>query len=217
MDERKGSMPQIKAKIPVPVVRRLPRYLIYVRELQETGVEWVSSLELAQALALTSSTVRQDLSHLDMSGVSKRGYRISDLETVLVDTLGGTRTLPVVVVGAGLLGSAIAQHGNLEKNGFEVRAILDSDPALVGKKEGSLRVIPMRNLKKVVADKQIEIGIIAVPSEQAQQVADDLIAAGLKALLNLALVHIQVPEDVTLTDIRIVVGLQELAYGLGRG
>jgi len=203
-----------KSKIPVPVVRRLPRYLIYVRELQETGTEWVSSMELAQALVLTSSTVRQDLSHLDMRGVSKRGYFIKDLERVLVDTLGGSRRYSVVVIGTGKLGGAIAQHGNLERNGFDVKAVLDSDPKLVRKKVGAFQVRPMSELPAVVAEERIEMGIIAVPAEFAQEVADELMGVGIKALLNLALVQLTVPDHVRVTDIRVVVGLQELAYGL---
>lgn len=205
-----------KKLIPVPVVKRLPRYLLFVRELQDLGHEWVSSMALAEGLALTSSTVRQDLSHLNMSGVSKRGYLIEHMVTVLTDILGGTRRHRVIVIGAGLLGSAIAQHGNLERNGFDVQAVLDVNPDLMGTEIGELRVISMRNLNKVVEKKKIEMGIIAVPADQAQAVADALIAAGVKALLNLALVHIKVPKEVNITDVRVVVGLQELAYGLSQ-
>ena len=199
-------------KLPQPVRRRLPRYLIYVRELREAGVEWVSSADLARDLGLTSSTVRQDLSQLDLVGVSKRGYEIEKLLAVLTHELGGDRTHRVLIVGAGFLGSALALHGALAQHGFEVCAIMDVNPEIIGSKVGRLPVRPMSALRRVLEQEGIDIGIIAVPVKEAQRVADALIEAGVTALLNLALIQLKVPDRIAVVDARIVVSLQELAY-----
>ena len=199
-------------KLPEPVVRRLPRYLIDVQELHATGVTWVSSIELGRALGLTSSTVRQDLSHLDLEGVSKRGYEIKKLMSALVRELGANRSHRVVIVGAGFLGSAIALHADLGRYGFEVCALMDVNPEILGASIGRIQIQPMNVLPQIVAREKIDIGIIAVPAAQAQAVADELVACGVTAILNLALAQLKVPDTTQVVDERIVVRLQELAY-----
>ena len=199
------------------MVRRLPRYLIDAQELQASGETWVSSVELGDALGLTSSTVRQDLSHLELEGVSKRGYEIEKLISALTRELGADRRHGVVIVGAGYLGSAIALHGDLERHGFEVRAIVDVDPEIVGTTVAGLPVGPLGGLPQLIEHEGIDIGIIAVPASEAQSVADSLIEMGVTALLNLALRQLKVPKGVRVLDERIVVSLQELAYLLRTG
>lgn len=212
MIEKLENRPQ--TRLPDPVVRRLPRYLIGAQELQASGAVWVSSVELGRALGLTSSTVRQDLSHLDVEGVAKRGYEIAKLSSALARTLRADREHRVALVGAGFLGRAIALHGDLTCHGFEVAAVMDVNPEVIGTSVGNLKVQPMSALSDAVAREQIDIGVIAVPAAEAQAVADALIATGISALLNLALVQLRVPETVQVVEERIVVSLQELAYGL---
>lgn len=197
---------------PHPVIQRLPKYLTHVHELVKESVEWVSSGNLAAALGLTSSTVRQDLSHLDLTGVSKRGYSTERLETVLRRELGTDRMQRIVIVGAGHLGSALSLHGALKENGFETSGIFDARNDIVGNKVGRFKVRPMSALPSVVRNRGVELGIIAVPADGAQKVADQLVQAGVKGLLNLAYVHIRVPRKVTLVDARILASLQELSY-----
>jgi len=203
-----------RAKLPDPVVRRLPRYLIGAQELRAAGATWVSSGELGRALGLTSSTVRQDLSHLDVEGVAKRGYEITKLASALTRTLRADRRHKVVLVGAGFLGRAIALHGDLMRYGFEVAAVMDVNPEVIGTFVGKLKVQPMSALSNAVKCENIDIGVIAVPTEEAQAVADALVETGVSALLNLALVQLRVPETVQVVEERIVVSLQELAYRL---
>jgi redox-sensing transcriptional repressor len=193
-------------------VRRLPKYLTYVRELREDGTEWVSSQELAGGLGLTSSTVRQDLSHLEISGISKRGYETKSLEDVLFRELGGHVTRPVVIVGAGNLGCALARHEVFRKLGFDVCGIFDAETKVIGRKVGSLTVGGMDDLPAFVREHRVEIGIVAVPAGAAQQVTDQLVAAGVPSLLNMACAHIHVPRDVAVVDARILENLQELSY-----
>jgi redox-sensing transcriptional repressor len=201
-------------KIPVSVVRRLPKYLTHAQRLRQTGVEWVSSTELAEALGLTSSTVRQDLSHIDFFGISKRGYSTAGLETALATTLGADHEICCVVVGAGNLGRALAQHEEFSRQGFKICGIFDSHPNVIGKKVGKLLVQGMADLPGVVCGQDVDIGIVTVPHAAAQQVADQLIVAGVRGLLNLTTAHIIVPKKVSLVDARVLASLRELAYAV---
>lgn len=203
-------------EMPQPVIRRLPKYLVHVQELREEGVEWASSQDIADALGLTSSTVRQDLSHMDMRGISKKGYETSQLEAVLRQILGADIMHHVVIIGAGHLGRALAEHGAFARRGFEICGLFDLDPNLIGNHYGNVQVMSMRALPEQAKKVKIDIGIIAVPSQAAQEVAEQLVAIGVRAILNLAYKHVKVPAGVTVVDARIMESLQELAYVLGK-
>jgi len=207
-------MPRQKKAIPPSVIKRLTKYLAYVQRLCAEGVEWVSSLELAKTLGLTSSTVRQDLSHVDFSGTSKRGYETAGLAKVLTGVLGADTEWRMVVVGAGNLGRALALHEEFPRRGFHICGIFDSDKKVIGRRLGKLRVRDVRELAEVVKSEKADIGVIAVPARAAQSVADLLIAAGVKGLLNLALTHITAPKRVAVIDSRIVASLLELAHAI---
>jgi len=181
------------------------------------GIKWISSQEIADNLGLTSSTVRQDLSHLDFSGVSKRGYETCGLEKVLAEVLGADTKWKMVVVGAGNLGKALALHEEFSRRGFNIVAVFDADPKKIGKKVGNLTVLSQREIPAVVSSKKVDIGIIAVPASAAQGVADVLIMAGVKGLLNLALAHIVAPRRVPVIDSRVVASLLELSHTIKFG
>ncbi|MEX2607240.1 MAG: redox-sensing transcriptional repressor Rex [Kiritimatiellia bacterium] len=202
--------------MPKPVIRRLPKYLVHVQELREEGVVWASSQEIADALGLTSSTVRQDLSHMDLRGISKKGYETSQLEAVLRQILGADRMHRVFIIGAGNLGRALAEHGAFGRRGFEICGLFDVDPNLIGRSVGTTKVMSMDSLLEQSNRVRIDIGIIAVPSQAAQAVADTLVKAGVRAILNLAYKHVQAPPEVAVVDARIMESLQELAYSLGK-
>jgi redox-sensing transcriptional repressor len=200
--------------IPPSVIRRLTKYLTEVQRLRLTGREWVSSQELAEALDLTSSTVRQDLTHLDFHGVSKRGYQTEGLQRVLARVMGADSVWKMVVVGAGNLGRALALHEEFHRRGFEICGIFDNDVRIIGKKVGRLNILGIRELPKVVGELKIDLGVIAVPPVAAQAVADLLIASGVRGLLNMALAHIVAPTRVCVTDARIVASLLELTHAV---
>lgn len=199
--------------LPASVLRRLPKYLAHIQNLRGHGKEWVSSLELAEALGLTSSTVRQDVTHLECRGISKRGYETEALEKILTGILGLDRGRNMVVVGAGNIGRALAQHGNLHRKGFRICGIFDSDASLVGEEVGDLAVQAMNALPDAVRSGDIDIGIIAVPPQAAQDVAECLVAAGVRGLLNLSAAHVHV-ANVPVVDVRLIASLQELAYAV---
>jgi len=203
-------------KIPGAVVRRLPKYLTQAQYLRQEGVPWVSSMSLAETLGLTSSTVRQDLSHIDFQGVSKRGYSTAGLEAALARTLGVDRDITCVLVGAGNLGRALALHDEFGRQGFKIVGVFDSASVVIGKKVGRFTVQGMPDLAAMVRDQKVEIGIISVPHEAAQPVADQLIAAGVRGLLNLTTAHLLVPVEASVVDARVLASLRELAYGVKR-
>jgi redox-sensing transcriptional repressor len=204
----------IKPHIPPPALNRLTRYLAQVRMLKLNGAEWTSSRELAEALDMNPSSVRQDLSHLDFSGQTKRGYKISGLEQALRDILGADSSWSIVIVGAGNLGRALALHEDFPRHGFKICCVFDNDNQKIGKKLGQLMIHSMEEMDKIICCDKVDIGVIAVPPAAAQQVADQLVAAGINGLLNLALTHISVPPSVTVMDARIVAYLQQLAHSL---
>ena len=201
-----------KKDMPSSVVSRLTRYLAHVQTLRAQDVKWVSSQDMANNLGLTSSTVRQDLSYLDFSGVSKRGYETVGLEKVLTDIFGSETSWKMVVVGAGNLGKALALHEEFGGRGFSIVGIFDVDPKKIGRKVGSLTIQGQREIPLVVAANKVDIGVIAVPAPAAQGVADMLIMSGVKGLLNLALTHIASPTRVPVVDSRIVASLLELSH-----
>jgi redox-sensing transcriptional repressor len=200
--------------VPPSVVRRLTKYLAHVQQRCGEGVEWVSSNELAQTLGLTSSTVRQDLSHVDFYGVSKRGYATDGLRRVLADLLGADKTWRMVMVGAGHLGQALAQHEEFQRRGLSICGIFDNDRKKVGTKVGKLTVQAMGGMPAYVGANAIDIGVIAVPALAAQYVADLLIASGIRGILNLSLAHIIAPKHVPVIDTRIVANLLELTHAI---
>jgi len=192
----------------------MTRYLTHVQGLREAGLEWISSKDLAEALGLTSSTVRQDLSHVDFYGVSKRGYEIAKLQKALSSVLGADRVWRMVVVGAGNLGRALALHEEFHRRSFIICGVFDNDPRKIGKKVGSVVIRGMRELPQVVGHEKVDMGIIAVPAVAAQGAADLLIASGVRGLLNLALTHILAPEYVSVVDSRIITNVLELSHAI---
>jgi redox-sensing transcriptional repressor len=208
------QLEQAHTKIPASVVKRLPKYLSYTQRLRREGVAWVSSMDLGEALGLTSSTVRQDLSHIDFYGVSKRGYSTAGLETALAESLGADREICVVVVGAGNMGRALLLHDEFMRQSFKMCGIFDSDSQLFGEKVGKLLVQGMDKLPETVCGRDVDIGVIAVPQQAAQEVADHLILAGVRGILNMTAAHIVAPKKVPVVDARIVASLQELAYAI---
>lgn len=204
--------PTREVRIPLSVIRRLPKYLTVARQLRQEGAEWVSSDALAEALDLTPSTVRQDISHIDFQGISKRGYSASGLESVLTRTLGADQESICVVIGAGNLGRALATHEDFARQGFRICGVFDNNPAVVGEKIGPFIVRNVSELQAVVDKRKVEIGIVAVPHDAAQVVADGLIKAGVRGILNLTSAHINVPAGAAVVDARIIASLRELAY-----
>jgi redox-sensing transcriptional repressor len=200
--------------VPIPVIRRLSHYLEYVRVQMEHNREWVSSLELAEALEVTSSTVRQDLSWLAVSGTAKRGYKTEDLEQSILQLVGRDQPSRVVIIGAGNLGRALALHEEFPRQDFIVCGLFDSNRRVIGKKYGKFVVQSIDELPRVVRKKRIEIGVICVPGKSAQAVADQLVSAGVHGLLNMSSTHVRTSNGVSVVEARIFSSLSLLSYAI---
>jgi len=198
--------------IPDATVARLPVYLRALYTLAERGVSTVSSDELATAAGVNSAKLRKDLSHLGSYGIRGVGYDVEYLVYQVSRALGLNQNWPVVIVGAGNLGRALANYGGFVSRGFRIAAMLDSDQSLVGRELGSVIVRHVNDLEEVVASSGIAIGVIAVPAAAAQAVCDRLVAAGVTSILNFAPLVLNVADGVDVRKVDLSIELQILAF-----
>jgi redox-sensing transcriptional repressor len=198
--------------IPEATVARLPVYLRALYGLAERGISTVASEELAAAAGVNSAKLRKDLSHLGSYGIRGVGYDVEYLVYQVSRTLGLTQDWPVVIVGAGNLGRALANYGGFVSRGFTIAAMLDSDAAIVGSKIARLTVRHVDELEALVASHHVSIGVIATPAGSAQAVCDRLVTAGVTSILNFAPVVLSVPEGVDVRKVDLSIELQILAF-----
>ena len=200
--------------IPDIVIGRLPLYLRALRRLQQEEKEVTSSHELGKRLDISSAQIRKDLSHFGGFGKQGTGYRIEYLIEKLRDVLQVNQEWMVVVVGAGNLGIAISHYRGFQDRGFRIAHLFDISPQKIGARIGEFVVEPMQCMDKTISQENIKIAMLAVPAEQAQDVADQLVAAGVKAILNYAPINITVPANVQIQYIDPVTHLQHMTYYL---
>jgi redox-sensing transcriptional repressor len=193
-------------------VARLPLYYRALLELADADVDTVASEQLAVMAGVNAAQVRKDLSYLGSYGTRGVGYEVAFLIDRISRELGLTHDWPVVIVGVGNLGHALANYGGLSARGFRVLALIDTDEAKVGEPVGDLRVEPMAGLGEIVRSRGITIGIIATPGHAAQEVADALVAAGVESILNFAPVVITVPDGVSVRKVDLATELQILSF-----
>jgi redox-sensing transcriptional repressor len=198
--------------LPEATVARLPVYLRALYGLAERGVSTVSSDELAAAAGVNSAKLRKDLSHLGSYGIRGVGYDVDYLVYQVSRALGLTQKWPVVIVGAGNLGHALANYGGFASRGFRITCVLDSNPGLVGSTIGGITVGHVDDLEEAVASHGAAIGVIAVPASAAQAVCDRLVAAGVTSILNFAPLVLNVPEGVDVRKVDLSIELQILAF-----
>lgn len=192
-------------------VTRLPRYLRLLDELNE-GRDTVSSEELAMAAGVNAANVRRDLSDLGFQGVRGVGYSVPALRDRIRRELGIDKRRRVCIVGAGNLGTALAQYTGLAKTGFDVTAIYDVDERRVGKAIGDVTVRHLSALQGDCREGLFDMAILAVPAKAAQSVTDQLVEAGISSILNFAPVRIQTPQDVPVHQVDLSTELQVLSY-----
>ena len=205
-------MPLVKlARIPRATVNRLPLYLRVLERYPEDETT-VSSKELAELIKENSAKVRKDLSFLGSYGVRGVGYNVEHLRFQIRRVLGLTKIWPVIIVGAGNLGSALAKYGGFGVNGFSIVGIYDNDPDKIGTAIGELIVGPMKNIPCDSKKLGAEIAIIATPVPAAQEVAERLAATGFKSILNFAPMVLRVPGEVEIRRVDLSTELQILGY-----
>jgi redox-sensing transcriptional repressor len=201
-----------RRRIPEATVARLPLYLRSLLELAETKTTTISSERLAELAGVNAAKVRKDLSYLGSYGTRGVGYDVEFLLYQISRELGLTQDWPVVIVGLGNLGHALANYRGFMARGFRVVALVDADPAKVGEVIGDLAVRHVDDLPAIAAAEGIAIGIIATPATVAQEVADRLVAAGVTSILNFAPAVITVPTHVSLRKVDLSIELQILSF-----
>lgn len=204
-------------EIPEIVVRRLPLYARALQWLQGDGVQTISSGELGARLGMTPAQIRKDLSYFGEFGKQGMGYDVKFLYEQLRQILGVDKEWLVAVVGIGDLGHAIARYGGFTRRGFKIAALFDKDPRKIGQQVGELEIISQDKLAMVVRGLRIQVGILAVPATAAQVVADEMIAAGIRGILNYAPINLQVPHGVRVRYIDPVLSMQSMTYHLKDG
>lgn len=196
------------------------RLSLYVRELTQlgaAGIGFVSSRQLARQLGLTDAQVRRDLSYFGQFGTSGRGYEVRRLHDRLSAILGVSgRTWNVALAGVGNLGAALLAYRGFRERGFLLKVAADSDPQKVGRRVSGLTIEPASRLPTLVKRHDIRIGLIAVPVESAQEICDQFMASGVRAVVNFAPVHLEVPPSVWLRTVDLAIELESLAFHLTR-
>lgn len=201
-----------RRRIPEATVARLPVYLQILVDQAGAAVDNISSEGLAELAGVNAAKVRKDLSYLGSYGTRGVGYEVDYLVYQIRRELGLDHDWPVVIVGAGNLGQALAGYGGFNERGFPVAGIVDIDPDKVDVVVGGTRVRPLDELASIVAAKHISIGVIATPPAAAQDAADRLVTAGVTSILNFAPVVLSVPVGITVRKVDLAVELQILSY-----
>ncbi len=201
-------------KISDSTIRRMSKYIRSLEQLIEKGVEAVSSDTLAEMDGITAAQVRKDFSFFGTFGKRGFGYNTKALKKQLENILGLYRTWNVAIVGAGNIGRALTDYAEFKKQGFIIRLIMDKDPAKIGKNIHGLTIEDFNQVNELVKREQIDIAIIAVPADSAQIVADRLVNAGVRAILNFAPRSLKVPSNVAVKYENMAVEMEALSYFL---
>jgi redox-sensing transcriptional repressor len=206
-------MPELEDVSPL-TLNRLSVYLRCLRHLQAAGVKRLSSRELAERYLLSAHQIRKDLAQFGGFGIRGVGYEVDELAERLTELLGLDRRYRLVIVGMGNLGSALARYLGFNQGAFEVVAGVDRDPVRVGRAMDGWRVRHVEELPAVVAETGAEIGVLAVPAEAAQENYEQLVAAGVKAVLNFAPARVKRTPEVPLKNVELRINLEEVAFQL---
>ncbi len=212
---RKGSRSHVERAergIPEATVARLPIYLRALTSLGDRDVVTASSEDLASAAGVNSAKLRKDLSYLGTYGTRGVGYDVNYLRYQIAREIGLTQDWSVVIVGIGNLGRALANYSGFASRGFQVVALIDSDPERVGERIGELTVSSLEDLDAILRSESVSIGVIATPAGAAQDVCDRLVEAGVGSILNFAPAVLTVPDSVDVRKVDLSIELQILAY-----
>ncbi len=212
MDQPSPPPPSRPEPVPNPAVRRLSLYLRQLEAFKRKDRRTVSSKQLGESLGLTDAQVRKDFAYFGQSGHPGIGYRVDDLIGQVKRILGTDKTWNVLLVGAGNLGRALLAYRGFDQKGFRLVAVFDADPTKFGKKHGGFVIQPLSEMAAAVQKQNIKLAMIAVPADNAQDVADQLVAAGVRGLLNFAPVSLTVPPDVALNAVDLAVQLEQLSF-----
>jgi len=198
--------------ISMAVIKRLPKYYRYLGELKRNEVDRISSKELGEKIGFTASQIRQDLNCFGDFGQQGYGYNVTELYNQIKSILGLDRGYKAALVGAGNIGQAVSNYSRFKDLGFKISTIFDANPKLIGMKIRDVEIVDIDEMKPILENEKIDIGIICVPRKNAQTVADDLIKGGVRAIWNFAPVDLIVPSHVKVENVHLSESLLTLIY-----
>ena len=196
------------------VIKRLPRYYRYLGEILDSGMERISSGELSSRMKVTASQIRQDLNHFGGFGQQGYGYNVKYLHEEIGKILGLDKKHNMIVIGGGNMGQALSKYAAFERNGFDIKGIFDINPELIGKTIGKVPIYPTSSLQEFIKNENIEIAALTLPKAAAPEMADLLVACGIKAIWNFAHTDLVVPKDVVVENVHLFDSLMRLSYNL---
>jgi len=202
-------------KIPEATIIRLSVYSRHLTEVDRKGIITTSSGDIADGVGVSPAQVRKDLAYFGEFGTRGVGYNVKDLRQHILRILGLSVDWSVTLVGVGNLGLALSSYKGFSERGFIITSIFDSDPSKVGTLIDKVEVLPIEQLEEVVKQNRTQIGIVAVPAAVAQEIADKLIKSGVQAILNFAPVVLNVPPEIELRNVDLVVNLEVLTFNVG--
>ncbi len=196
------------------VISRLPRYYRYLGELNDEGVERISSQELSELMKVTASQIRQDLNNFGGFGQQGYGYNVRNLYDEIGNILGLDQKHNLILIGAGNLGQALANYVNFEKRGFIIRGIFDQNPDIYGKVIRGITVRPMEDIKDFMKENDIDIAVLTIPKSGAERVAQELVSYGIRGIWNFAHIDLNVPDNIEVENVHLSESLMRLSYNI---
>ena len=215
--DRSLNLPCSLKKSSRPIIPRKTIYRLYIysrclSRLRETGIGTVSSEALAKAAGVKPTQLRKDLAYFGTFGTRGLGYDVTELSQKISNELGTSRLQPVILVGVGHLGLALISYRGFEKEGFEIVAAFDAEPARKRDKKITLPILSIADMPQFIADHNVKMAILSVPAAVAQEVANNLTACGVMGILNFAPIVLTVPEDVMVNNVNLAIELENLSY-----
>lgn len=201
-----------KSRVSLAVVKRLPKYYRYLGMIAERGIIRVSSQELSNITGLTASQIRQDLNHFGGFGQQGYGYNVEELKGEIEKIIGIDKSYKAIVIGMGNIGHAIFNYRGFQTSGFRVKALFDRNPEKIGTKVNELEVRDVKTLPEYLNNEEVDIAILAIPEETAQEVCDILVEGGIGGIWNFASADLKLPDEVVLENVHIDESLFTLTY-----
>lgn len=194
------------------VIRRLPKYYRYLGDLLERDIQRISSKELSDIIGFTASQIRQDLNNFGGFGQQGYGYNVDALHNEIEKILGLDKKYNAILIGAGNLGQAITNYTGFKAAGFEIKGLFDANPRMIGLKLRDFEIMDSDNLEEFIEENDIEIAIICIPKNGAQEVTDRIVKAGVTGIWNFAPVDLEVPSHVIVENVNLTESLFTLSY-----
>lgn len=201
-----------RKEISKAVIQRLPRYYRYLEDLMDQGIERISSGDLSRRMHLTASQIRQDLNNFGGFGQQGYGYNVHNLHEEIAKILKIDKVHPMIIVGAGHLGLALANYTNFRKRGFDIKGVFDNNPMVIGQDAGGVKVSPMSAMEEIVKKHNIHLAALCIPKDAAVKIVDELISYGVSGFWNFAHVDLEVPKHVVVENVHLSESLMRLSY-----